>query len=80
MATDGPSTEDALRQVQDYYERTARQVERERQALRSLHGLLLDISRQSLQLHQRSASVLDAINRDLEKVKRQLKRISTART
>jgi hypothetical protein len=77
---DESSIDSNLAQVRDYYERTAEEVRREQEALRALHRLLLDLSRQSLQLHQRSTAVLNAINRDLRKVQAQIKRMSVART
>lgn len=72
--------EAGLTQVQEYYQRTAEEVRREQEALRALHRLLIELSEQSLALHRRSTQVLDSINRDLRKVKAQLKRISVART
>ncbi len=71
--------ESNLMQVRDYYQRTAEQVRREQEALDALHRLLLELSEQSLRLHQRSAAVLEAVNRDLEQVKTQLKRMAVAR-
>ena len=68
------TTQSALSQVRDYYQRTAAEVRREQEALDALHRLLLELADQSLRLHQQSAAVLAAINRDLDKVKTQLRR------
>jgi hypothetical protein len=73
-------TQSALSQVRDYYQRTADEVRREQQALDALHRLLIELADQSLRLHEQSAAVLAAINRDLDKVKGQLKRMSVARS
>ena len=74
------ANQDALTQLRDYYQQTADQASREQQALDALHSLLVELSEQSLQLHQRSADMLEAINHDLEKVKAQLKRMAVARS
>jgi len=74
------ATQSALAQVRDYYQRTADEVRREQEALDALHRLLLELADQSLRLHQQSAAVLAAINRDLDKVKTQLKRLAVARS
>ena len=58
---------------------TAEEVRREQEALEALRRLLLELSEQSLRLHQRSATVLEALNRDLQQVKTQLKRMAVAR-
>lgn len=73
------ATQSALTQMRDYYQRTADEVRREQEALDALHSLLVELSEQSLQLHQRSAAMLEAINQDLQKVKTQLKRMAVAR-
>ena len=80
MADATNATQSALSQVRDYYQRTADEVRREQEALDALHRLLLELADQSLRLHQQSADVLAAINRDLDKVKTQLKRMTVART
>ncbi len=79
MSGHGDSVENGLRQVRQFYERTAQEVRREQQALRELHRLLLELSQQSLRLHEQSSAVLNAINRDLQKVQAQMKRMATAR-
>lgn len=80
MADATNAAQSALTQARDYYQRTAEQIRHEQQALAALHRLLIELSEQSLQLHQRSAAMLEAINRDLEKVKMQLKRMTVARS
>ena len=80
MADATNATQSALMQVRDYYQRTAEEVRREQEALDALHRLLLELSEQSLRLHQQSAAVLAAINQDLDKVKTQLKRMTVARS
>lgn len=80
MADATNATQSALAQVRDYYQRTADEVRREQEALDALHRLLLELADQSLRLHQQSAAVLAAINRDLDKVKTQLKRMTIARS
>ena len=80
MADAPNATQSALMQVRDYYQRTAEEVRREQEALAALHRLLIEMSEQSLRLHQQSAAVLAAINQDLDKVKTQLKRMTVARS
>ena len=79
MADATNAAQSALTQARDYYQKTAEEVRREQEALDALHSLLVELAEQSLQLHQRSAAVLEAINQDLEKVKNQLKRMAVAR-
>ncbi|MFW6189037.1 MAG: hypothetical protein ACOC7T_01270 [Planctomycetota bacterium] len=71
--------ETSLREVRDYYRKTAEEVRREQEALQSLHHLLVDLSEQSLRLHRRSNEVLGALQSDLRKVKSQLRRLSVSR-
>ena len=50
------------------------------EALRTMHGLVLDLAEENLRLHRQAAHALNALNRDLERVKTQLRRVGVART
>jgi hypothetical protein len=76
----GTASEVPLDSVRAAYQRAAEQMLREREALASLRRALVAMSEDSVRLHQRSLALIEALNRDVERVKQQLRRMSTART
>ncbi|MCK4374118.1 MAG: hypothetical protein KAX19_02280 [Candidatus Brocadiae bacterium] len=69
-----------LERVRDAYRETAEQAHREHEALASLHGLLSQFAEASLALHGRNLATIEAMRKDLDRMRRQLKRLTVART
>ncbi len=75
-----PSAEGGLEAARRAYQQAAAQVEQQQEALRRLRALLIELAEQDLRLHGRTLSLLQEMNRDIERFKRQMKRLNTART
>jgi hypothetical protein len=73
-------SEAPIEDVRAAYRRAAQQALRERDALASLRRALVAMSEDSMRLHQRSLALIEALSRDVERVRQQIKRMSTART
>ena len=80
MTQASSSFDGALQQARESYGQAAEEMRREQDALASIGGLMVELAEQNLQLHRQSMAILDAVRRDLEQVKQQLKRIIIART
>ncbi len=74
------SPDDGLEAARRAYRQAAAQVERQQEALRQLRSLLIELAQQDLRLHGRTLSLLQEMNRDMQRFKRQIKRLNTART
>jgi replicative DNA helicase len=74
-----PRIEDGLRRASEACRQAARQAQLEQQALAALNRLLGELAEENLRIHRRNAAILDGMREDLERIKRQLKRLSTAR-
>jgi len=65
--------------AREAYERAAEQVVRQQEALAALREIVAAMAEDNVRLHQRSLSVIQALQRDVERHRQQLKRLSTAR-
>jgi len=65
--------------VREAFGRASEQCAQQEQALRELGRLLLSFAQQNFELHRRTLAVLEGIKRDVERFKRQLKQLSSAR-
>jgi len=69
-----------LERVRDAYGQTAERLRAERRALDSLRGMVAALAEESMRLHQRNMASIESMKEDLERVRRQIKRLATARS
>lgn len=73
-----PRTDDLARLLEGYRQ-AVEALKAEREALSALHQSLSLLSQQDLELHRSNTAALNAIRTELDRTKRQLKRILMAR-
>ncbi len=69
-----------LERAREAYEETAEQLRDERRALELLRSMVAALADESVRLHQRNMASIESMKEDLERVKRRLKRLATARS
>jgi len=77
MAYESPDT--SRERLAEILRQSAEEARREHEALAALHALLLEFSAENLALHKRSVALLDALGKDLERIRARLKALATAR-
>jgi hypothetical protein len=55
-------------------------VRQQQEAIAALRGLLTEFAAENLRLHQQTRAIIDSLNRDVGRLKRQMKRLGTARS
>jgi DNA repair exonuclease SbcCD ATPase subunit len=75
-----PSLDAELERVREACEESAERWRQEQRALESVRSLVAALAEQSLRLHQRNLAIVNSMKEDLDRVKRQLKRLATARS
>ncbi len=70
---------DELGRLLETYRQAVEALKAEREALSALHQSLLQLSQQDLELHRSNTAALGALRKELDRTKRQLKRILLAR-
>ncbi len=79
MRETGTSFDADLERVREAYQKAAEQLSREQHALGTLHKILVDFSEENLRFHEHSLEILEQMKRDVERLRRQMRRLSTAR-
>jgi hypothetical protein len=69
-----------LERAQQAYGQAAEEMRREQEALAATGALMVELSEDNVALHRQTLQMLDAVRRELEQVKQQLKRMIVART
>jgi len=80
MTETSPSLGAGLERTRQAYEETARQLRDEQRALELLRSMVAALADESARLHQRNMASIESMKEDLERVKRRLKRLATARS
>ncbi len=80
MTPNSASPESRLERVRRAYREAAAECRHQREALGALRGILLELAEDSLRLHRRTRAAIEQLCGDMERIKRQLERLSTART
>ncbi|MCK4284470.1 MAG: hypothetical protein KAX44_09155 [Candidatus Brocadiae bacterium] len=75
----GTSFDADLERVRDAYQKAAEQLGREQHALGTLHKILVDFSEENLRFHQHNLAILEQMKRDVKRLQRQMRRLSTAK-
>jgi len=73
-------TDGGLGRARQAYGLAAEEMRREQEALGAISALMRELSEDNLALHRQSLEMLQAVQKDLERVKQQLKRMIVART
>jgi hypothetical protein len=74
------SSESRLERVRAAYREAAAECRHQREALRALRDILLELAEESLRLHRRTRATIEQLSGDVERMKRRLERLNTART
>ena len=62
------------------HEQQAGEAALQRQSIAELRGFIVSLAEDNLRLHRENRALTDALGRDVENMKRQLRRLSSARS
>ena len=80
MGRDATSNGSELSQVREAYRAAAELVQRQQEALGELHRLVVGLAQDNLRLHRRSLSTLESLSAELQRMRRQIQRLTQARS
>jgi len=80
MRDPSPFADPGLESARTEYERAADELRRQHQVLASLQSTLSAATEENLRLHRRTRALVEALAADVDRMRRQLRRLSMARS